>query len=76
MDPEDVVRIASVLKDDLKETIRSGKRHQAPLSIIIDDLQYRYNGFSPKYETYGRTLRPYATALGLSLHPNDRELHE
>lgn len=76
MDPEDIIRISSALRADLRRARKAGSQGSASLTAIIDDLQSRYEGFTPKYEAYGRAIRPYAEALKISLSKNDFELHK
>ncbi|MEO6216669.1 MAG: hypothetical protein ABIO86_11605 [Sphingomonas sp.] len=76
MDPEDIVRISSALRADLRRARKAGSQATASLTAIIDDLQSRYEGFTPKYEAYGRAIRPYAEALSITLRNGDFELHK
>lgn len=76
MSPDDVVRIAVALRKDLKLARKRGEHGNAPLNLMIDDLMDRCSGFKPKYELFGRTLRPYAVMLGVPVPPGDRALHE
>lgn len=76
MNPDDVVRIAVALRKDLKLARKRGEHGNAPLNLMIDDLMDRYSGFKPKYELFGRTLRPYADKLRLPVPSDDRYFHE
>lgn len=76
MEPEDIVQISVALRADLRRAREAGSQADTPLSAIIDDLQSRYAGFTPKYEAFGRTIRPYAGALGITLPANDVDLHK
>lgn len=76
MSPDDVVRIAVALRKDLKLARKRGEHGNAPLNLMIDDLMDRCSGFKPKYELFGRTLRPYAAMLAVAVPSSDRDLHE
>ncbi len=76
MEPEEIVRISLALRADLKQARKTGLQADAPLNAIIDDLQSRYAGFTPKYEAYGRNIRRYAGALGIRLPEGDYHLHQ
>lgn len=76
MIPADIVRISIALRKDFKQARKRGEQDAAPLTAMIDDLQSRYLGFTPKYEAYGRTLRPYASRLGIELRKSDLDLHQ
>ncbi|WP_257541656.1 hypothetical protein [Sphingobium sp. CFD-1] len=76
MDLEDIVRVSSALRADLRRARKTGSQASAPLTAIIDDLQSRYAGFTPKYEAFGRRIRPYAEQLKITLRKGDAELHK
>lgn len=76
MEPEKILKIAKALRDDLKAAIKAGRGPNAPLSLIIDDLQRRYAGYRPKYAALGRILSQYVEILHIPLSGNPSVRHE